>query len=162
MRLWCTGKVALSVAALAFVWQPARLALADADPSIVVARVGPSVITRAELEAAIRRLPEAQRSALGHTSEEVRRAVLERVMIPERLYALGAREQKLEEAAQVRDRIDAVLRTARFDALSPSVEPTPAEIDRYFAEHRADFESPPRVVLFRILCPTLTTARLFW
>jgi peptidyl-prolyl cis-trans isomerase C len=132
---------------------PGRRAAAD-PKGVVVARVGQATITSDELEERMRAIPPFQLAALGQTTDEIRRNILERIMIPELLYTLGGRARKLEESAAIHERVDSILRKARVDALESEVAVSPEDVARFYAENKGRFEAPERIKLWRILVKT--------
>jgi peptidyl-prolyl cis-trans isomerase C len=125
---------------------------ADAKP---VARVGTEVLSADALSRRLRTIPDFQRAALSDKPGELKRIVLETMLIPERLYAQEAESRKLGERSSVRNREREILRSAmdrelrREDALTRPV--TDAEIKAYFEANRRRFETPRRLHLWRIL-----------
>lgn len=97
-----------------------RHASADgADP--VVARVGAKSVTRSELERRLASIPSVQLSTFGATPEAARRAFLEKVVIPEMLFAQGAEAAELAERPDMRLRIQDALRAATMSAIRKEV-----------------------------------------
>jgi peptidyl-prolyl cis-trans isomerase C len=133
-------------------------AAGDAKGDLVVARVGPVSITAAELERRLRGLPRFQLATFGRTSDEIRRAYLQRVLVPEALYAAGAKARKLDETPALRDRIQDSLRSVRMSALRAELLATGGvsqdDVTRYYESNRSRFDSPDRVAVWRILCKT--------
>jgi peptidyl-prolyl cis-trans isomerase C len=152
--------VALIVALATVTGTVVRPAAAEDTRSAVVARVGPRAITADELEARIRSLPAVQRAALGKTEDDIRRAVLERLVIPDVLHELGARVHRLDEDPAVKLRILTALRTARVERMKADLQTTSEELLRYYEANRSQFESPARLGLWRILCATPEEAQV--
>src|SRR5262249_40513832 len=100
-----------------------------------------------------------QLATFGSSPDQVRRAFLEKVMIPEALYSEGAKGKKLEQTTPMRERIDDVLRMARLNLLKAELNVTPDEIAAFYVENRGRFDTPERVAVFRILCRTEDEAR---
>jgi peptidyl-prolyl cis-trans isomerase C len=149
--------LAALVAASAFA-SPLAGAAADARQSEVVVKVGPIAFTVADVEARLLRVPAFQLATFGKTPDEIKRAFVERVLVPEALDANGARARKLDERPDVHDRIADALRTARMTALRAELldkgDIGPDEILRYYEDNRSKFDSPERVAIWRILCKT--------
>jgi peptidyl-prolyl cis-trans isomerase C len=127
---------------------------ADEPRRAVVATVGTTEITAAELEQRMKQVPDFQLGTFGKTPCEQRRNFLDQVMVREALLAEGARAKKLDESPAVRERTDDTLRTARLVMLRNDMVITPEEVARFFVENRGRFESPERVGVYRILCRT--------
>jgi peptidyl-prolyl cis-trans isomerase C len=127
---------------------------ADEPPRAVVATVGSTEITAAELEKRMKLVPDFQLATFGKTPDEQKRNFLDQVMVREALLAEGAKAKKLDESPVVRERTDDTLRAARLLLLKNEVSITPQEVAAFFIENRGRFEVPERVGVFRILCRT--------
>ncbi len=130
---------------------------AGAGPEEVVARVGPEAITKGELEQRIASMPRVQLSLYGRDGAEIRRNVLEKVLVAERLRALGAAAKGLPERRDVRLRLRDAYRAAFARALraEPGAGPvTDADVAAYYEQNRGRFQVPGRVQLWRILVAT--------
>jgi peptidyl-prolyl cis-trans isomerase C len=133
---------------------PSARADVDPDPNQVVARIGSATITVGELERRLARLPAFQLATYGQNAQEVRRAMLDKVLIPEYLMAQGAMARGLNQDADVRARQRDALRAAILRDLREhgGIGPiTDAEVAGYFAAHRAQYDSPARFAIWRIL-----------
>jgi peptidyl-prolyl cis-trans isomerase C len=93
----------------------------------------------------------------------VRRRFLMEVAIPEVLFALGAEAQKLD--AQVRPAYDieralsgATIRALR-DRLGPASAIPMQDVQKYYDENRARYDTPERYQIWRILCKTREEAQ---
>jgi peptidyl-prolyl cis-trans isomerase C len=153
MRPLPIGWLALALAAVAGAADPAPTAP-------VVARVGPYAVTADELGARMRAMPAVQLLSLGRTDDEIRRATLERFLLREMQRELAAHARGLDKTEAAKERIDGVLRTARIRSLREDVVVSAEETARYYQEHRVEFEAPPRVGLWRILCASIDEAKL--
>jgi hypothetical protein len=118
-------------------------------PSAGVARVGDVVVGAREIQRRAARLAPFQRAALGSTWPEQRSRLLHEELIPDALIEsaaaretglYGARDQALVEALGVELR-----------AQTPA--PSPANIRAYYDQHRAQYEQPRSLLLWRILVP---------
>jgi peptidyl-prolyl cis-trans isomerase C len=129
---------------------------AEEDPRLqsVVARVGPSDITVRAMEQRMKEMPDFQLATFGPSPDQIRRAVLEQVMIKDALLADGARARKLEDAPEVRERIYEALRRARLVSLKSEIQVTNEDIGAFYMDNVNRFVSPARVAVFRILCAT--------
>jgi len=121
----------------------------------VVAKVGRDTITVGELERRMSALSPLQLREYGATPEEVKRAFLERVLIPELLFARGAMDRGLDRDPALRalfqDRLKrALLVQLREDNSKKSVVP-PEEIAAYYEAHRDRYQSRALVSVWRIL-----------
>ncbi|HEU4408311.1 MAG TPA: peptidyl-prolyl cis-trans isomerase [Polyangiaceae bacterium] len=131
---------------------------AGAGPEEVVARVGPEVITKGELEQRLASMPRLQLAQYGHDAAEIRRNVLEKVLVAERLHGLGAAAKGLPERRDVRLRLRDVYRAALARAMRAEAGPaglvTDADVAAYYEQNKARFQAPERVQLWRILVAT--------
>ncbi|HEU4533408.1 MAG TPA: peptidyl-prolyl cis-trans isomerase [Polyangiaceae bacterium] len=146
---WRRGLVAAALVALA--------TGAGAGPEEVVARVGPEAITRGELEQRLASMPRLQLSLYGKTPDEIRRNVLERVLVVERLHEQAAVQRGLPERRDLRLRLRDAYRTALARALRAEAgagPPSEADVAAYYEQHRDRFQSPERVQIWRILVAT--------
>lgn len=136
---------------------------AGAGPEEVVARVGPEVITRGELEQRLASMPRLQLSQYGNDAAEIRRNVLEKVLVTERLHGLGAAARGLPERRDVRLRLRDVYRAALARALKAEAGPggavTDADVAAYYEQNKARFNAPDRVQVWRILVATRDEAQ---
>jgi peptidyl-prolyl cis-trans isomerase C len=132
---------------------------AGEPPHVVVATVGTTEITAADLEKRIKLVPDFQLATFGKTPDEQKRNFLDQVMVREALLAEGARAKKLDESPAVRERTDEALRVARLALLKNETAITPQEVAAFFAENHGRFESPERVGVYRILCRTKEEAQ---
>ncbi len=143
---------------------------ADQDPrgQAVVARVGSTTISVADLEQRLRATPDFQLAALGKNAggqkaapsntnespDELRRKFLEEVLIKDALFAEGAKQRKFDQSPAARERIDQVLRAARINLLKSELAVSPDEIAAYYVANMGRFDAPERIAIYRILCPT--------
>lgn len=140
---------------------PAPSGAAPAPGSdVVVARVGSSVITAAELEQRLAETPRATLAKLGNTPEEVRRAFLDQVLVREALLAEEAKARGLDKRKDIRDRMLAVLRSSLIDALRKEKgEVTEADVKAYYDSNQKKFSAPKRIGVHRILVATEDEAK---
>jgi len=121
-----------------------------------LARVGPATITVGDLEDRIAALAPFQRIGLGDTADAVRRHVLNDVLIHDELLALEAAQEKLEERPPAAYETERALSAATIRALRAAIGPAAAipdeDVQRYYDEHRARYDTPARYHLWRILC----------
>jgi peptidyl-prolyl cis-trans isomerase C len=142
IRLSTLAGLTFSVSALA----------ADAPP---VVKAGAEVADAQAVGRALQRVPAFQLAALGDTVAARRRAVVERLLVPELQGAAEARARGLHLGPRVADRMRELYaraleaELARETATSRPV--TDADVERYFEQHRERFETPRRVRIWRIL-----------
>ncbi len=126
-----------------------------AEGADVVATVGSTKITVADLEAKLAEMPVFQRASYGSTPDEVKRGVLEKELIPAALHAEYAGTKQLEARPAVRDRVRDVLRQSLENALREDLAKeggaTEDEVRKYYAENLARYQTPERVKIWRIL-----------
>lgn len=151
--------VGLVSAAMVFSVVPAQAGPDDTP----VAKVGPLTVTQGELERRLQQVPGLQLASFGKTPDEVKRAFLERVVVPELLLTLSARAKKLDERDDVRLRLRDILRQALVAQIRKQ-QGDPAgissdEIARYYAENREKFQTPERVQIWRIATATKDDAQ---
>lgn len=123
------------------------------DP--VVARVGAKEITASELSRRILAIPRFQLRQFGSTPAEMRRAYLERVMIPELLLTEGAMARKLVDDPGVRVKIldaerSAMLHAVRKEQVDEGAI-SDAEAQRFYDQNREKFQTGERIQIWRIL-----------
>ncbi len=126
---------------------------ADAKP---VARVGAEAVSAEALTRRIGKIPDFQRAALGNSPDQLKRAVLATMLIPDLLYVQEAERLKLAERPSIQNRQRDILRAAMDRELrqeSAAKNPvTAADIKAYFEANRSRFETPRRLHIWRILC----------
>lgn len=141
--------------------QSASVQPSSADP--VIARVGTEVIRASDLERRLAGVPPWQLRSLGKTPNEIRRNMLDRVLVRELLFAQGAAEQKLMERSEVEERIRGVQRSlilGQVRGLAAKNSPvTDEEVKAYYEQNHAKFHSPMRMALWRILVDKEADAR---
>src|ERR1019366_7339698 len=120
-------------------------------------------ITGGELEDRIAALPPFQRATFGADAAAVRRAFLEQVLVPETLESLGAEGDKLGEQqptsyALERVRSQSVLRAIRA-RLGPESAIPIEDVEKYYDDNRARYDTPERLQIWRILCKTKEEAQ---
>ncbi len=128
-------------------------ARADGDVAITVGR---ETVSRADLERRVRAVPALQLATLGKTPLEQRRAFVDRVVVPELLFAQAAAADQVAKRAEVRVRLDDALRAALMEELRREAdrELGDAEIARYFEDNKSRLEVPERIHVQRILVAT--------
>lgn len=130
----------------------------------VVATVGPTrTITAGELEDRITALPPFQRATFGSDAATVRRGFLDQVLLPEVLESLGADGEKLGEQpptayALERVRSQSVVRAIRA-RLGPEAAIPMEDVQKYYDDNLARYDTPERLQIWRILCKTKDEAQ---
>jgi peptidyl-prolyl cis-trans isomerase C len=149
----------VALAALTAARGSSRAAMDDAEKArraAVVARVGDRAVTAGELEDRLAAVPRFQLAAFGRTAEEIRRAFLNDVIVPEVLLARGAEERKLLADPLVEHQVEralsgATLRVERGKG-GRAADVTMDEVRAYYDAHRAQYDAPERLQIWRILC----------
>jgi peptidyl-prolyl cis-trans isomerase C len=130
----------------------------------VVATMGTArTITVGELEDRLAAVPPFQRSTFGADAATIRRAFLDQVLVPETLESLGAEAEKLGQQqptsyALERVRSQAVVRAIRA-RLGPESAIPMEDVQRYYDDNRARYDTPERLQIWRILCKTKEEAQ---
>lgn len=126
---------------------------ADGTPPVV--RAGAETADAQAVRRAFGRVPAFQLQALGADDASRRRAVVEKLLVPELQGAAEARARGIDKRPRTADRIQelyARAMEAELSRLTLSSEPvTDADVQKYFEEHRDRFETPRRVRIWRIL-----------
>jgi len=134
----------------------------DRDPNAVVARVGTEAITLGEMERRMARIPRFQLATLGETPEQIRRAFLDKVLVPEYLMSQAARQRGVDKEYDTRVRERDVLKSSVIKQLrnesAEKIQVSDADIARYYQEHKSEFDSPARYAIWRILLPARADA----
>ncbi len=133
---------------------------ADADP--VVVTVGSASLRASDVSRRLSAVPAFQQRTLGQTPDEIRRRFVDTVLVPELLFGEDAAARHLEARPDVQNRIRDALRRAlveavRRDTIAAGVPES--ELRSYYDAHRADFEKPERIRLWRILVEDEALAR---
>lgn len=126
---------------------------AAADDAQVVAKVGALTITQADLRSRLSRVPRMQLALLGNDDATIKRAYLEKVLIPEILFAEGAKKRGMSEKADVHARVRDTYRTMLLGKVRDDVAAavTDADIQKFYDENRSRFEARERIQIWRIL-----------
>jgi peptidyl-prolyl cis-trans isomerase C len=154
IRAYVWGVAAFAVTAIAIDTGPAH-AQPDQAAEQVVARVGSSAITVGELNRRLGKIPKFQLATYGSSPDEVRRTFLQKVVIPEYLFAQAAQEQGIDLDFEVRGRLRDVLKGSVLREVREKGEAktpvTDSEVAAYYNLHKAKYETPPRYAIWRIL-----------
>jgi peptidyl-prolyl cis-trans isomerase C len=142
----------LAAVTLAVVPPPAQ---ADGADQQVVLTVGEESLTVADVEQRLNAVPAFQLRTFGKTPDEVRKAFVKRVLVPELLHEQEAEREHLDRAPEVRARVSGVLQDAMHRALkvevARSAPVSDADVKAYFEAHKKKYNSPERLRLWRIL-----------
>lgn len=121
----------------------------------VVLTVGKESLTIGDIEQRLNSVPAFQLRTFGKTPAEVRKAFVQRVIVPEMLHEQEAAREHLERVPEVRDRVVQVLRDAMDRAIEADVakhQPaTDADVKAYYDAHKSKYNSPRRLRIWRIL-----------
>lgn len=141
--------LAATLAAVAASGTPSALA----QDSQVVARVGAVAITQKDLTARLVRVPRMQLALLGADDAAIKRAFLEKVMIPEILFSESAKKRGLADKPDVRARVRDGYRTALYAKLREDAVNAVSDDDiaKFHADNKARFEAKERIQVWRIL-----------
>ena len=108
-------------------------------------------------------LPSYQLSRYGGTAEEQKKKFVQEVLVPEMLFGEEALARKLDADPKLKDKVreslrDAVDRNLREEALK--AQPiTPEEIQKYYDDNKARYETPKRIKIWRIQVPDEPAAK---
>lgn len=161
MKAWRSAWAALGVLSIA------SRSSADLSPAeaarrgVVVATVGLTSIHVGELEDRLASMPDFQRASYGATEAEVRKGVLERVLVRDAVIAASAMAKSNDPL--VRYELDRARSTATLRALAatlPDSKHIPdADVMAYYEAHRASYQAPLRIQVWRLLVATEAEAQ---
>lgn len=138
--------------ALALLCLSATALAADAPAPVV--KVGPESADAAAVARAIGRVPAFQWAELGTDVRARKRAVVERLLVPEMQGAAEARARGLDKKPATGDRLRELYSRAMDAQLArETAEKQPVtddDVARYFEQNRARFETPRRIRIWRI------------
>jgi peptidyl-prolyl cis-trans isomerase C len=148
----------LFAATLALVVATAGISLGNAqapDASPTVAKVGPRIITQADVERRLANMPAFQLRYFGKTPEEIRKKFVEEALVREALLAEGGEAEHLRDLPEVGERIRGVLRSALLAQIRAEASAqgpvTDEEVRAYYDKNREKYHAPARIALWRIL-----------
>ncbi len=128
---------------------------AYADPSdLAVVQAGAAKLSLADVQRRLDSIPEFQRRTFGKTDDEVRRHVVDALLVPELLFAEYARERNLAAAPHVRLRLREALERSLADSIvqeTTGAGVTDPDLRAYYDAHRDDYVQPERIRIARIL-----------
>ena len=163
---WRRSSTALAVLAASAVLSFASRSSADLSPGerarrdVVLATVGPRTIRVGELEDRLAAMPDFQRAQYGATEPEVRKGVLQRMLIKDALVATAAEADITDPLVKyevARARSNATLRELAKKQPEPKQIPE-ADVAAYYAAHESSYRAPPRIQVWRILVATAAEA----
>ncbi|MEZ4372815.1 MAG: peptidyl-prolyl cis-trans isomerase [Polyangiaceae bacterium] len=135
----------------------ASSASAQADDPVVV-RIGSVELRESDVERRLREVPAFQLKQYGNTPEEIKRAFIERDLVPEVLFGLDTKLDDAMKSPTVRAEINQAKLQALQSALRKELEQkspvTAADIEKYYKDHETRFKTPERIKLWRILLPS--------
>lgn len=127
---------------------------------VVIATVGPRSIRVGELEDRLAAMPDFQRASYGSNEVEVRKGVLQRVLIKDALIAAAAESQSSDPLLRyeiARARSNATLR--ELAKKQPESQHLPeADVAAYYEAHESSYRAPQRIHVWRILVATAAEA----
>ncbi len=144
-------------------WLHAGMTPAEqARRDLVVAHVGPAAVTLGELEDRLAAVPRFQLRAFGDTPDAIRRKFLDQIILPEILYSLAAEKLHLADQMPTSNKVLRTLGGADTRMMIQRLRPAGAisidEIRRYYDANRSKYDTPERMYVYRILCPTRKAA----
>jgi hypothetical protein len=126
-----------------------------ADAPAPVVRAGAESADARAVQRAIGRVPAFQLAALGADDAARRRAVVERLLVPELQGAAEARARGLDKKPRTADRLQQLYARAMDAELARETAAqkpvSDADVQQYFDSHRERFETPRRVRIWRIV-----------
>jgi hypothetical protein len=134
-----------------------------ADAAPVIVRVGSAAMTEDAVTRRLAAVPSYQLARYGATPEEQKKKFVNDVLVPEMLFGEEALARKLDQDPKLKDKVrealrDAVDRNLREDALK--AQPiTPEEIQKYYDDNKARYETPKRIKIWRIQVPDEPAAK---
>lgn len=130
------------------------VALAGGNGGQVVARVGQLALTIAEVEQVLGHSRPLELHMLGKTPDSIRKTLVDK-MLRARMFALGAKDEKLEEQPDVQGRIrrlliDKLHQELLQEALA-STSVSNEAVKAYYDQHRDEYRSELRIKLWQIV-----------
>jgi peptidyl-prolyl cis-trans isomerase C len=133
---------------------------ADSGP---VVTVGPESADGAAVARALAKVPAFQLAELGADDVARRRAVVDKLLVPEMWGAAEARARGLAKKPRTADRLrDVYARALDAELARETSEKQPVsdvDVQRYFDAHKSRFETPRRIRIWRILVNDEALAR---
>jgi peptidyl-prolyl cis-trans isomerase C len=136
---------------------------AHADAGVpAVVRVGALSLTAADVARRLAATPPLELRLLGQTPAEIRRNFVDRVLVPELLYASEADRRGLGKDRAVAHRILDAHRRALVDELRTETHAAGVsedDVQAYYAAHAGEYHQPERIRIWRILVNDEALAR---
>lgn len=132
------------------------------DPDPIVVRVGSASLRASDVARRMARLPAYQMETLGGGRGEVRRAVVDAILVPELLYSEEAERLGLRRGPAAAARIRDALSRALVDVIRTETRANKipdAESRAYYDSHASEYVQPERLRLSRILVDDADLAR---
>jgi peptidyl-prolyl cis-trans isomerase C len=130
----------------------------DARRAQTCVTVGDRAITVGEVEDRIAQVPPFQRRTFGSNDAEIRKAFVEQVIIPEALWAQGAKARHVDTRVPTRFDLDRVRAQATLRALKTRLGPAQNvsmdDVQTYYDKNKARYDAPERYQIWRISCAT--------
>jgi peptidyl-prolyl cis-trans isomerase C len=140
-------------------------ARADGDPrrAQTCVTVGDRAITVGEVEDRMAQVPAYQLKTFGNTDAEIRKAFVEQVVIPEALWAQGAKARHIDTRVPTRFDLDRARAQATLRAmkarLGPAQNVSMEDVQAYYDKNKARYDAPERYQIWRISCATKEEAQ---
>ncbi len=124
----------------------------------VVVRVADRTVTLGELESRLGALPRFQLAEFGATAAEVKKGFVEKIVVPELLLEVAGDKRDFPGAGALarrlsRTRSNATLRAVRQQVPAPD-RLAAEEVKAYYESHKAQYDAPEKVAVWRILVAT--------
>lgn len=123
--------------------------------AVVVVRVGNRTVTAGELEDRLAAIPKFQLADFSPNPEDAKRKFVEGIVVPELLLEAAAEKRALASRPHLANRLARARANATVRALRnavPAADKISAdEVKAYYEEHRAQYDAPERVAVWRIL-----------
>jgi peptidyl-prolyl cis-trans isomerase C len=135
----------------------------DARRAAVCLHVGARAITVGEVEDRMAQVPPFQLRTFGGNEAEIRRNFVEQVIIPDALWAQGAKARHIDSQVPTRFDLDRVRAQATLRAmrarLGPPSSVSAGDVQAYYDKNKARYDAPERVQIWRISCATRDEAK---
>ena len=139
---------------------PSTTAMAAADTSEVLFRIGSQTLTRADVQRRLDELPEGVRA--NFTTPEGRQQLLDR-MVEERVWMLTAEKEGVPERPKmiqqlIQQRRDLIIRTYLTEMMASNPAPGDSELQAYYDAHVSEYRIPATVTVRHIQTRTRAVA----
>jgi peptidyl-prolyl cis-trans isomerase C len=140
-----------------------RFGSADPRRAQVCVNVGDRAITVGEIEDRMAQVPAFQLKTFGNSDAEIRKAFVEQVIVPEALWAQGAKARHMETQVPTRFDLDRARAQATLRALKARLGPpqnvSMEDVQAYYDKKKARYDAPERYQIWRISCATKEEAQ---